>query len=53
MQQDVALELFADDEAEPAGRVEPFHPAGDGFQFRLSRIVVGLHFGPISSLGQL
>ena len=29
MEQDVAVELVADEEAEAARRVEPFHPAGD------------------------
>ena len=29
MQEHVAVDVVADDESEPAGRVEPFHPAGD------------------------
>ena len=53
MQQDVTVQLIADEKAEPSRRVEPFHAPGDRLHLGLSRVVLGLHFGPIPSFGQL
>jgi len=45
--QDIAVRLVADDEAEAAGRVEPFHRAGEMQQILLD----GFRARPIVALG--
>ena len=44
VQQHVTVDLVADDEAEPARRVEPFHPACDRPQLGSGGVVFGFHF---------
>src|SRR6185503_7245666 len=52
MKQHVAVDLVADEETEPARRVEPFHPPRDRRKLRLGGIILGYHGGPYPSLGQ-
>ena len=39
VKKDVALDIVADEEAEAAGRIEPFYSSGDRRQFGLGRII--------------
>src|SRR5689334_10671633 len=53
MQENVALDLVANQETKPASRVEPFHTAGHRRHFCLGSLSRRLNGGPCLSLGQL
>ena len=53
VQQHVAIDIVADQETEPARRIEPFHTARDRRQLRLRGIIAGHHDGPYLFLGQM
>ena len=53
VQQHVAFDLLADEEAEAARRIEPFYAAGDRLHLGRTRAVVRLHCGAIASFSKL